>query len=73
MAIKYFKLFDYMNRKGIKKKDLLKSEVNPDGITKPTIAKLTKNEIVNIDTIDKLCKMLSCQPGDLMEYQEDDN
>lgn len=38
----------------------------------PSVAnKLRKNEKVNIDTIDKLCGLLKCQPGDILEYVED--
>lgn len=36
-------------------------------ISPPTLAKLGKNEIVSTDTICKICKLLHCQPGDIME------
>ena len=65
--IKYFKLFDLLNRKGLKKTDL--TEVA--GITSPTIAKLSKGAIITSETIDKICKGLNCQPGDIMEYVPD--
>ena len=41
-------------------------------ISSPTLAKLGKNEIVSTETIDKLCKYLKCQPGDIMVYINDD-
>lgn len=32
------------------------------------LTKLRNNEPVGLTIIDKLCRLLSCQPGDLMEY-----
>lgn len=61
--IKYYKLFDLLNRKEMKKKDLKQI------ISEPTIAKLAKNETVKTDIIDKICLFLNCQPGDIMEYE----
>lgn len=60
--IKYYKLFDLLNRKGMKKTDLL------DIISSPTLAKLSKGEIIKTDIIDKICMKLDCQPSDIMEY-----
>lgn len=59
--IKYYKLFDLLNRKGMKKTDLLKI------ISSPTLAKLSKGDIIKTDIIDKICQFLNCQPGDIME------
>lgn len=64
MSIKYYKLFDLLNRKGLKKGDLMKMA----DISSPTMAKLAKNEIVQTDIISRICKALNCQPGDIMEY-----
>lgn len=61
--IKYYKLFDLLNRKGLKKKDLL-SVLSP-----ATVTKLSKHGIVTTDTIGRLCEFLDCQPGDLIEYE----
>lgn len=44
------------------------------GLTKlssATIAKLSTNEFVALEVIDKLCAILNCQPGDLIEYIPD--
>ena len=59
--IKYYKLFDLLNRRDMKKTDLLKI------ISSPTLAKLSKGEIVKTDIIDRICIFLNCQPGDIME------
>ncbi|ADL53227.1 putative transcriptional regulator, XRE family [Clostridium cellulovorans 743B] len=62
--IKYYKLFDLLNRKGMKKTDLLEI------ISSPTLAKLSKGENVKVDVIEKICIFLNCQPGDIMEYEK---
>lgn len=67
MTIKYYRLFDLLNRKGLKKTDLLTLA----GLASPTLAKLSKGETVTTETIEKICKALDCQPGDIMEYVED--
>lgn len=35
------------------------------------IQQLRSGEIVSWKTIDTICKLLSCQPGDIVEYVED--
>lgn len=37
-----------------------------------SILKNGKAKALKIDTLNKLCKALDCQPGDLLEYQPDD-
>lgn len=66
--IKYYKLFDMLNRMGLKKTDLIEIA----GITSPTIAKLSKGAVITSETIDKICKGLNCQPGDIMEHIPDE-
>lgn len=34
-----------------------------------TITSMSKNEYVNLKTIDKICKLFDCQPGDILEYK----
>lgn len=64
MPIKYYKLFDLLQRRGMKKTDL----INLAGISSPTLAKLSKGDIVTTDVIRKICDALDCQPADIMEY-----
>ncbi|HBG7258678.1 helix-turn-helix domain-containing protein [Clostridioides difficile] len=67
MSIKFFKLIDLLNRRGITKEELrLKI-----GASSTTIAKLSSNKNVSLDVIDKICKALNCQPGDIMEYEDE--
>lgn len=37
-----------------------------------TIQKFRKSQLVSWENISVVCKLLNCQPGDLMEYVEDD-
>lgn len=66
MAIRYFKLFDMLARRGMKKTDLI-SEV---GLSSSTVAKLSKGETVTTDTIDRICERFNVQPGDIMEHEK---
>jgi DNA-binding Xre family transcriptional regulator len=66
MSVKYDKLFALMQAKGIKKYDL-----RQNGIYAAVVDKLIKNANVDVTTINKLCKLLNCQPGDIMEYIPD--
>lgn len=36
-----------------------------------TIQKFRDGEIVNADNLAVVCKLLNCQPGDIMEYEEE--
>lgn len=63
--IVYYKLFDYMNRRGIKDSELVHKKV----LTAPTLIKLKKNECIKTETLEKICDYLECQPGDIMEFE----
>ncbi len=67
MPIKYYKLFDILQRRELKKTDLLKIA----NISSPTLAKLSKGETVTTEVIEKICKALDTQPGEIMEYLKD--
>lgn len=67
--IKYDKLFSMLSAKGLSYTTFLRS----NGFYSATTTKLKKNETINTDTINKLCKLLNCQPGDILEYVEDEN
>ena len=51
-----------MDERGIKKFDLRKNGISPT-----IVNRLVKNDNVNTSTIIKLCELLDCQPGDIME------
>lgn len=62
--VRYYKLFDLLNRRGMKKSDL--REI----LSPKTVAKLSKGEYLSGEVIEKICLFLGCQPGDIMEIVE---
>ena len=64
--ISYRKLFILMEEKGRNKYYLRNHHFHGN-----TVSRLVKNQQVNIEIIDRLCKLFDCQPGDIMEYIPD--
>ena len=62
--VRYNKLFSLLALKGLKKTDLL------EVISSPTLAKLSKGEIIKTDILDRICLFLECQPSDIMEVYD---
>ena len=62
--ITYVGLMDLLNHRGMKKTDLLEI------LSSKTIAKLSKDEYVSGEVIEKLCIFLKCQPEDIMAVIE---
>ena len=60
--MKYYKLFILLDKRGMKRTELLKV------VSSVTLAKLGKGESVTTDILCKICSFLNCQPGDIMEY-----
>jgi len=67
MSIEYYRLWDLLNRRGLKKTSLIKLA----NISSPTLAKLSKGEVVTTEIIERICNSLECQPSDIMEYMPD--
>lgn len=67
MAIKYDKLLKLMEEKGITSYTMKKDNI----IGQATYRKIKEGGDIDTRTIDKLCKLLGCQPGDILEYVED--
>lgn len=65
--IKYDKLFSSLEQRGVGATSYLRQQ----GMHPSVVNKMRKNERVNTDTINKLCEILNCQPGDIMEYTKD--
>lgn len=40
-------------------------------IANMSILKNGKAKAIKVDTLNKVCKVLECQPGDILEYVED--
>ena len=67
MAACYKKLWKLLIDRDMKKKDL--RELTK--ISSSTIAKMTKNEPVSTDVLIKICAVLNCDVGDIMEIVPD--
>jgi len=65
--IRYYKLFDLLERRGLKRMDM----VTCAGLGRPTMTRINKGQGVSTDSIDRLCAWLGVQPGDIMEYLPD--
>lgn len=62
--ISYKPLSKVLIDKDLKKRDLIQMA----DLSKATLTKLSKNEHVSMDVIERLCVALECQPGDIIEY-----
>jgi len=67
MAISYAKLWKLLIDRGISKTELMQLT----GVSSRTMAKLSKNETVTTDTIARICSVLHCDVGQMMEYREE--
>lgn len=67
MAFVYDKLFLELKKRGISTYQLRRNGLSPT-----IINKLVHNQNVNTTTLEYFCKLLSCQPNDIMEYIPDD-
>lgn len=64
MPIVYDKLFQLLKERGYTATYWLQQQ----GMHPATVNKLRKNKTVTTETIGRLCELLDCQPGNLMEY-----
>ena len=67
LKISYSKLFYILEQKGITKTELRENIK----ISTATLAKLSKNEPVAMKVIEDICNFLRCQPGDMMEMEQE--
>lgn len=63
----YDKLFSTMKDKGLTTYQIRKDNI----ISQSALTALKNGKNVTLDTINRLCKALDCQPGDLLEYKPD--
>lgn len=68
MSIKYDKLIEKLKEKGITTYKIRKDKI----IGQATLAKIQNGGDIDTRTIAKLCEVLNCQPGDILEYVPDD-
>lgn len=67
MSVSYKKLWIILAEKEMKKTDL-KDVI---GISSNTLAKMGKNEYISLESIERLCKGLNCNIGDIVEIVDD--
>ena len=65
--IKFDKLFALMEQNNITSYTIRKNNIVPQS----TLTKLRNNQQINTKAVDTFCKLLNCQPGDIMEYVPD--
>ena len=63
MEVSYKKLWKILIDKDMKKKDLQEAA----GISWASVTKLSKGETVSLEVLMKICKVLGCDIGDIME------
>ena len=67
MAVNYDKLWKLLIDKRMNKTELrLKTDMSTS-----TLAKLSKNEVVSMDVMLRICKVLDCNVGDIMDATKD--
>ena len=68
MAVSYKKLWKLLIDKDMKKKDLQAAS----GVSWASITKLSKGETVGMEIMIRICKVLDCDIGDVMELIPDE-
>lgn len=67
MNVSYKKLWKLLIDKDMMKKDLQKEA----GISWATLTKMSKGEVVSTEVLMKVCKVLHCDVGDIVEFIND--
>lgn len=67
MSLSYEKLFILMKEKGLTTYKIRKENI----ISQSALSALKNGKSVTTETIEKLCRALGCQPGDIMSYIDD--
>lgn len=68
MPIVYDKLLKLMKQRGITSYTIRQNNI----IGQATLQKIKNGGDIDTRTIAKLCKLLDCQPGDILEYVPDE-
>ena len=66
MTVSYKKLWKLLIDKDLMKKDLQKKA----GISWATMTKMSKGEVVSTEVLMKVCKVLHCNVGDIVDFVE---
>lgn len=68
MAINYKKLWSLL-----KNRNLNKTYLRENGIHPTSIARMGKNEYIDIKILSRICEILNCDYADIMEYIPDES
>lgn len=66
VTVSYNKLWKFLIDKNMKKTQLKEAA----GIGSTTLSKLSKNQLVSMEVIVKICEVLDCNIGDIMDVVE---
>ena len=69
MEVSYNKLWKLMIDRDMNKSDLR----TLTGIGTNTLAKLSKNQVVSMEVLMKICNKLNCDISDICEFKKEDN
>ena len=64
MAFSYDNLWKVLENKSMSKEDLKRAT----GMSSATIAKLSKNENINMKSLEKMCEVLNCEVEDIIKF-----
>lgn len=42
-------------------------------LAESTVQALRRGDLISLDNVARICSMLQCQPGDILEYAEDES
>ncbi len=68
MTVRYDKLWKLLIDKKMNRTDLK----NTAGVSFNVLAKMSRNEFVSLESLCKICTVLACDIGDIMEFTENE-
>ena len=68
MTVRYNKLWKLLIDKKMNRTDLK----NTAGVSFNVLAKMSRNEFVSLESLCKICTVLACDIGDVMEFTENE-
>lgn len=68
MAVTYKKLFHLLIDRGIPNSELTEKA----GFSANILTRLRRDQYVSLDSIEKICKALSCGVDDILEFSDDE-
>lgn len=68
MTVSYNKLWKLLIDKKMNRTDLK----NTAGVSFNVLAKMSRNEFVSLESLCKICTVLACDIGDIMEFTENE-